>query len=377
MDFNPKYDDVYKRGITPGIEEVGFSCIRADEILNTGDILGQVLSEIQNSTIIVADLTGDNVNVAYEIGYAHHVGTKTILISQTLDKIPFDFRNQRILQYSHTKQGLKDLSKKLANILELETTSNSALLKKLIVPYCINCDEEKYVIAASPLTFQEKKFRQSYFKLCDAESYSEYLGITGLLQALGIIFELRVSPFLINTRDFDEDSMFEPQFNIFSLGSPKANRWTQRILEEIANKWLPTWKFEVDHKSTDLRDPWVNLLKDGNHYEPENIKAKDRTNIDFGLIVRAPHPVHTKQNIMVLAGRTGLGTAASSVVATTPKCISSLIDDWGIELEGNKPFWAIVSARPKSKRNQVKHQRANIIDRDSIEIIDAGKMKPK
>lgn len=127
MDFKDKYKEVYEKAIKPSIIKLKLSCIRGDEIRKTGDILGQTLAGIQSSNLIIADLTGNNTNVAYEIGYAHHLGIKTVLISQSLENIPFDFRNQRIIYYRQTKDGLKHLSKVLKETIEHEIISPAAI----------------------------------------------------------------------------------------------------------------------------------------------------------------------------------------------------------------------------------------------------------
>ena len=372
MDFSERYRIVYEKTIKPTVEKLNLSCIRGDEIRMSGDILGQILAEIQSASVIVADLTGNNTNVAYEVGYAHHLGIKTVLISQSLENIPFDFRNQRIIYYSQTENGLEDLANELKKTIEHEIISPAAILKKLIIPPVRDPTSDKYIIASSPLTFQEKKFRVPDVRrpLNEVESYAEYVGITGLIQSFGLIFGLAVTPSLINPRDFDESSAFDP-VNLYLLGSPKSNKWTKIVLDKIAEKWSPTWHFVAYPKSNDLRDPWVNLEKNNTLYEPSEITDRNRTKIDFGLIVRAPHPKYNNKLVLIMAGRTGLGTAASCKIATTPNHIISLINKWHIDISNfNQPFWAIASAeRTKGSFNN--------IDRDSVKIVDAGSLKLK
>lgn len=365
MDFDDSYIDVYKKAIKPAVAKAGLSCLRADEIKETGDILGQILREIQKASVIVADLTGSNTNVAYEIGYAHHVGKKTILIAQSLNTVPFDFQNQRIIQYDPGTSGLRKLRKELITTLDYVIKSPGSVLRKLIVPPTEEGSEAKYVIAASPLTFRDKKFRQPNIRrpLQEVDAYAEYLGITGLVQAFGIIFGLDVTPSLINPRDFEDQSVFDP-VNLYLLGSPKSNRWTKTILDEVAKNWKPRWEFVVDRDGSDLRDPWLAIEKDGNVYVPSTPKEEHRTVSDFGLILRAPHPRDSNKIVFVLAGRTGLGTAAACITATTPEHISKLIEKCPEIETKSRPFWAISSAK--------RHKGSFNLHKDSIRIEDAG-----
>lgn len=222
------------------------------------------------------------------------------------------------------------------------------------------------------MTFREKKLREPNVRrpLNDVESYAEYVGVTGLIQSFGLIFGLALTPSLINPKDFYEDSALDP-VNLYLLGSPKSNKWTKIILEEIAKKWSPKWQFVAYKKSRDLRDPWIDLEKDDMSYLPSGFQDKNRRITDFGLILRAPHPKYNNKLVLVLAGRTGLGTAASCKAATTPNHIISLLDKYRIEITNfNKPFWAIASA------NRKKGSFSNI-DGDSVNILEAGYLTPK
>lgn len=72
--------------------------------------------------IIIADLTGGNANVAYEVGLADAIGKEVILISQE-SNVPFDFSGQRLIIYENSIAGsfiLKDeLTKRLLSVKNL------------------------------------------------------------------------------------------------------------------------------------------------------------------------------------------------------------------------------------------------------------------
>lgn len=67
---------------------------------------------ITGAGLIIADLTGGNPNVTYEVGLADVLGKNTILICQDT-KIPFDFSGQRLLMYENSIGGTLELKKKL------------------------------------------------------------------------------------------------------------------------------------------------------------------------------------------------------------------------------------------------------------------------
>lgn len=86
---------------------------RADNIWEHHAIIQDVVSLISRSRIIVADCTGMNPNVFYEIGIAHAIGREVILITQNMDHIPFDLRHLRALTYLPNGEGLERLKAQL------------------------------------------------------------------------------------------------------------------------------------------------------------------------------------------------------------------------------------------------------------------------
>jgi hypothetical protein len=47
----------------------------------------------------LADLTGKNPNVFYELGLAHALAKPVVLVAETMEDIPFDLRALRIILY--------------------------------------------------------------------------------------------------------------------------------------------------------------------------------------------------------------------------------------------------------------------------------------
>jgi hypothetical protein len=100
MPFAPDFDDVFSQIIRGPLEAEGFLVGRADEPRGTRNIMHDVLQGIADADLVVADLTGANPNVYYELGVAHALGRKTILLTQDLEDVPFDLRAYRVITYS-------------------------------------------------------------------------------------------------------------------------------------------------------------------------------------------------------------------------------------------------------------------------------------
>jgi hypothetical protein len=88
----------------------GFNAIRADQRQGRL-VIEDIWKDLCSAKAVIADLTGSNPNVTYEVGMADVLGKDPIFISQTLDqdKIPFDFLGQRVLKYEASDSGIAKL----------------------------------------------------------------------------------------------------------------------------------------------------------------------------------------------------------------------------------------------------------------------------
>lgn len=114
-DLQPLYDD----HLRPTIERAGLRCERADEIRGTTAITTDIWERTNRARFLVADLTNQNANVFYELGLAHALGKDVILITQSMEFVPFDLKTIRCIVYDFKPRGMKELEEKLAKTLDV------------------------------------------------------------------------------------------------------------------------------------------------------------------------------------------------------------------------------------------------------------------
>ncbi|WP_144433759.1 hypothetical protein [Aeromicrobium erythreum] len=100
MPFDEAFSDVYTELIEKPLVETGFEVRRADSLLNQRSVLQDVIRGIDDADLVVADVSGLNPNVMYELGLAHAMGKRTVMITQKIDELPFDLRPYRANEYS-------------------------------------------------------------------------------------------------------------------------------------------------------------------------------------------------------------------------------------------------------------------------------------
>ena len=108
--------ETWERIIEPACVEVGLMPIRADKIAKAGEITEQVFRLIRDADVVIADVTGGNPNVMYELGLRHTLHKNTVQIGE-YGKLPFDISAIRTLQFSRTPAGLVDGRKNLRETL--------------------------------------------------------------------------------------------------------------------------------------------------------------------------------------------------------------------------------------------------------------------
>jgi hypothetical protein len=98
MPYAKKFNNVYYFGIKQPIELRGRKCERIDQDAFTGDIVDRIKTRIRGSELVIADITGNNPNVFFEVGYAEGLDKRVILLSQAQDT-PFDLKTRHQIRY--------------------------------------------------------------------------------------------------------------------------------------------------------------------------------------------------------------------------------------------------------------------------------------
>lgn len=118
--FGDIYDQLYDGVIKPLCDKNNIKPIRADEISNSSVILDDIIKYIQTANIIIADITPNNPNVFYELGYAHAIGKEVILLCERGKRagLPFDISGYRTIFYENTMIGKDKIEKEVEKYLE-------------------------------------------------------------------------------------------------------------------------------------------------------------------------------------------------------------------------------------------------------------------
>lgn len=117
MPFTDEMRSVYEYGIRPALERLSMRCERADEHFASSNVMTDIFEGILRAEVVIADLTGKNPNVFYELGLAHAIKSHVILITQRPEDVPFDLTGVRYFKYENSMAGAKVLAEHLERII--------------------------------------------------------------------------------------------------------------------------------------------------------------------------------------------------------------------------------------------------------------------
>lgn len=124
MQYTDEFDALYEEVLRPVCEdEFHYHTVRAKDRYTTNLVIEDITRQIQEAEIVIADITPDNSNVFYEVGYSHGLNKPTILLSdRKRASLPFNIAGFRTLFYDNTIGGKSAVEARLREHLrELNT----------------------------------------------------------------------------------------------------------------------------------------------------------------------------------------------------------------------------------------------------------------
>lgn len=97
--FKEPFDTYYREILRPAANDAGLIPQRADEIYGARTIMKDIWESIRTCRMALSEMTGRNPNVLYEVGLCHAIGKPVVMITQTMDDIPFDLKGFRCIVY--------------------------------------------------------------------------------------------------------------------------------------------------------------------------------------------------------------------------------------------------------------------------------------
>ncbi|MEU9191603.1 hypothetical protein [Streptomyces hundungensis] len=118
---------IFEQVIAPACEKYEITAVRADGIAHAGDINEQICRHVIESDLVIADVSGGNPNVMYELGLRHITGKPTIHIGEA-GQLPFDIASIRTIRYQPSRSHLAGARREIESALEVGIRDGFELL---------------------------------------------------------------------------------------------------------------------------------------------------------------------------------------------------------------------------------------------------------
>ncbi|WP_373987765.1 hypothetical protein [Duganella sp. BuS-21] len=135
--FGEPFDTYFSHIIKPALEDCGLFAVRGDSLYRPTTIVDDIWQGIREADLLIAELTDRNPNVFYELGLAHAISKPVILISKSIEDVPFDLRSIRVLLYDkdHPEWGNKlkaSLTKAIREVLQNPLSAIPTTFKSVV-----------------------------------------------------------------------------------------------------------------------------------------------------------------------------------------------------------------------------------------------------
>ena len=128
--FDTYYEDIYK----PAISKADLDAERSDDLYRPTQIIQDIWNCTKKAKVLLADLTGKNPNVFYELGLAHALKKPVVLVTESIDNVPFDLRSLRHIIYDKNEPDWGNTLKKgiTAAIKEVIEAPSESILQTFV-----------------------------------------------------------------------------------------------------------------------------------------------------------------------------------------------------------------------------------------------------
>lgn len=211
--------------IKPVLYKYGYNDIKPSyEISQTGMINTQIINRILDDDLVIANLTGNNPNVMYELCLRHVSAKPIIHICQYGTSLPFDIKDNRTIFYKDDMMGVQELIEQLNKFLKE-------------INYSKECIDNPIYTA---------KRMSKLLKEVPSDS-KEGIEIAFLREILGVVNKLSVSSNDNEINSNDEFAQYFLQLNS-KVSADLAHKIQDEICEELRKKCIYCDRGSLDNE---------------------------------------------------------------------------------------------------------------------------------
>ena len=144
-------DGLFKCAIAPVLEPLGYGVILPHEIDEPGSITRHIIEHLLYDDIVIANLTGLNPNVMYELAVRHGANKPVVTIAEQGTRLPFDVASDRVVFFTNDPLGIHDLQQALKRAVTeaLSGTPDNPIYRTVqhtLIKEAVTGDPNQYIV---------------------------------------------------------------------------------------------------------------------------------------------------------------------------------------------------------------------------------------
>lgn len=203
-----KFDKRFKDVFEPAVRDSCLEAYRVDRDPDVSIPIESIEKGIQSAAVCLADVTTDNPNVWFELGYAISSGKPVVIIcaDERTTKFPFDVQHRSIIKYSTESSGdFDELRKKIAIRITAIIKKEATLERLAADPLTSESGLSQYELVVLASIAGAAWTPDGLVIVSDIKKDSSKAGITSMATTLGLR-KLIKSGFIEAGSEMDPDS---------------------------------------------------------------------------------------------------------------------------------------------------------------------------
>lgn len=200
--FDKRFADIFK----PAIEKSGLEAYRVDKDLSVRIPIDEIEKNIFESQICFAEITTDNPNVWYELGYAFACDKDVVMIcsDERNNKFPFDIQHRHIITYkTSSKSDFESLEETITRKINAYLSKNKTVKSISSAPIADREGLKSHEIAMLVLIMENQITSEDSMSVYRLKSEMNKAGYTDIATSVGIR-TLKKNSFIETFKEIDE-----------------------------------------------------------------------------------------------------------------------------------------------------------------------------